>query len=194
MEHGALGHGYNLFQPALQVPLIFHGPGVPAGHVVEQPVQMLDLAATLQELTGGLPDDPDGGFGDGHSFARSLHDPLWDADTEYYLESDFGSQTDPREFVFSGVRAGAWKLVLTERDITVPPEDPAFVPAALYDLSTDPGEATNLIASEEHHDIATALLEKLRAHSVFLQETGFRDVEPAALSPEIEASLRALGY
>ena len=33
---------------ALQVPLIFHGPGVPAGHVVEQPVQLLDLAATLQ--------------------------------------------------------------------------------------------------------------------------------------------------
>jgi len=34
----------------------------------------------------------------------------------------------------------------------------------------------------------------LRRHAEFLTEAGFRDIEPAALSPDIQASLNALGY
>jgi hypothetical protein len=38
------------------------------------------------------------------------------------------------------------------------------------------------------------LLERLQKHSRFLSAEGFRDVAPAALTPDIEAGLRALGY
>jgi arylsulfatase A-like enzyme len=50
-EHGAWGHGLNLYQEALRVPLAISGPGVPSGKV-EDPVQLLDLAPTVLNLMG----------------------------------------------------------------------------------------------------------------------------------------------
>ncbi len=53
-EHGAWGHGLNLYQEALRVPLLIRGPGVPTGEV-RDPTQLLDLAPTLLELVGVAP-------------------------------------------------------------------------------------------------------------------------------------------
>jgi hypothetical protein len=53
-EHGAWGHGLNLYQEALRVPLLIRGPGVPAGDVGE-PTQLLNLAPTLLDLVGVAP-------------------------------------------------------------------------------------------------------------------------------------------
>lgn len=53
-EHGAWGHGLNLYQEALHVPLAIRGPGVEPGEV-DRPVQLLDLAPTLLELMGVAP-------------------------------------------------------------------------------------------------------------------------------------------
>jgi arylsulfatase A-like enzyme len=50
-EHGAWGHGLNLFQEALRVPLAVSGPGVPSGEI-EDPVQLLDLGPTVLALMG----------------------------------------------------------------------------------------------------------------------------------------------
>jgi len=190
-EHGVLGHGFSLYQPVLRVPLIFHGPGIPAGQVVEQPVQILDLAATLLDTAdAGIRQ-----FGDGQSFAGSLRDPDWLPSSEYFLENEFGQDdANQREFVFSGIRSGRWKLVLTERNAFFPPRHSAHGREALFDLENDPEERENLIANEEHRDLIAGLLERLESHSEFLFTTGFRDVKPAALDPDIEASLAALGY
>ena len=94
----------------------------------------------------------------------------------------------------AGVREGPWKLVLTERHAFFPPADPAHDREALYDLAKDPDERENLVATDEHREVALDLLEKLRNHAEFLYATGQRDVKPAALTPDVEASLRALGY
>ncbi len=56
-EHDAWGHGLNLYQEALRVPLLIRGPGVPAGEVAD-PVQLMDLAPTLLGLVG--VDTPEG--------------------------------------------------------------------------------------------------------------------------------------
>lgn len=53
-EHGAWGHGLNLFQEALHVPLAIRGPGVAAGEVNE-PAQLLDLGPTVLALMGVEP-------------------------------------------------------------------------------------------------------------------------------------------
>jgi hypothetical protein len=53
-EHGAWGHGFNLYREALHVPLLLRGPGVPAGEE-ERPVQLLDLVPTLLRLVGVAP-------------------------------------------------------------------------------------------------------------------------------------------
>ncbi len=52
-EHGLWYHGNSLYLPALQVPLVVVQPGrVPAGVRVQSPVSLVDLAATIQELSG----------------------------------------------------------------------------------------------------------------------------------------------
>ena len=52
LEHGMFGHGYNLFNTTVHVPLIIAGPGIPAGGVVNENVSLLDVAPTVLELTG----------------------------------------------------------------------------------------------------------------------------------------------
>lgn len=57
LEHGTFGHGDNLFNTTVHVPLIVAGPGVPAGRVVEQNVSLIDLAPTILDMLG-LPPEP----------------------------------------------------------------------------------------------------------------------------------------
>lgn len=190
-EHGVLGHGFSLYQEVVNVPLVFRGPGVPAGQTLAEPVQIVDLAATVLALAGTGVEE----FGDGKSFHRALLAPASPPSAAHFLESEFGQDdADPRAFVFNGVRQGQWKLVLTEKNQFFPPQDPRNGREALYDLGTDPAERRNLFLEERHQDLVQDLLARLRAHAQFLQEHGFRDVPPAALTPEIEAGLRALGY
>lgn len=190
-EHGVLGHGFSLYQEVVHVPLILHGPGVPPGVVIEEPVAVLDLPATVHELAGG----EGGRFGDGHSFAARLRGAPPQDPAALYLESEFGqTDADHREFVFSGLRHGPWKLVLTEENKFFPPSVPRYGREALYHLGDDPDESRNLFHREELSPRVAEWLELLRGHAQFLSETGFRDIPPAALTPEIEAGLRALGY
>jgi len=51
-EHDYTGHGRNLYQPGLQVPLAFIGPGIPKGVKSDAPVQLLDLAPTILGFAG----------------------------------------------------------------------------------------------------------------------------------------------
>ncbi len=50
-ERDCWGHGLNLYQESLHVPLLMRGPGIARG-TVEEPVQHLDLAPTLLDLVG----------------------------------------------------------------------------------------------------------------------------------------------
>ncbi len=54
-EHGALQHGNTLYAPSLHVPLVFVGPGVPAGRRIAEPAGLADIPATLEEMIGGSP-------------------------------------------------------------------------------------------------------------------------------------------
>jgi arylsulfatase A-like enzyme len=51
-EHGLLKHMYFHFEEALRVPMIVAGPGVPAGEVRTDPVSLIDVFATICDLTG----------------------------------------------------------------------------------------------------------------------------------------------
>jgi len=53
-ERGCWGHGLNLYQEALHVPLLVRGPGVPSGSVAD-PVQLVDLAPTVLAAAGVPP-------------------------------------------------------------------------------------------------------------------------------------------
>ena len=58
-DHGHMGHGWNLFDELITVPLIVRGPGLPAGRRVQGPAQLEDLMPTILslaqvEIPGGL--------------------------------------------------------------------------------------------------------------------------------------------
>ncbi|MBM3976990.1 MAG: sulfatase [Planctomycetes bacterium] len=189
-EHGTLGHGFNLYQEVVHVPLILRGPGVAAGRVLSETIATRDLPATLLDLVGlGITE-----LGDGKSFAGALRaSPTAPPAGPFFLESEFGQdEHDIRSFVFSGIRDGSLKLVLTERDAYRPVG--AGGRQELYDLATDPLERHDLM----HDPLVRARIEKLvqalQTHAQFLQEHGLRDVPTLLLSPEIRANMKALGY
>jgi arylsulfatase A-like enzyme len=52
-EHGSSGHGRDLYQEVMRVPLVVAGPGVQAGaRITQRAVSTLDLAPTILELAG----------------------------------------------------------------------------------------------------------------------------------------------
>jgi len=52
LEHGFLMHGNSLYDELLLVPLIFSGPGIPAGIRVGSQVRSIDIAPTILDLAG----------------------------------------------------------------------------------------------------------------------------------------------
>lgn len=52
MERGGYDHGHTLFQEMLHIPLVFHGPGVPAGVIRSEVVGQIDIAPTILALAG----------------------------------------------------------------------------------------------------------------------------------------------
>ncbi len=51
-DHGHFGHGSSLHLDATRVPLVILAPGAPAGRVVESPVSLRDLPATVVDQLG----------------------------------------------------------------------------------------------------------------------------------------------
>lgn len=53
-EHGSVGHGHNVHQEMVHVPLIFHYPrGLPAGRSVRSGAEVIDVLPTVIDLLGG---------------------------------------------------------------------------------------------------------------------------------------------
>jgi arylsulfatase A-like enzyme len=176
-EHGSWGHGHSVYQELIHVPLLVHGPGVPASRVTET-VSTLDIPATVLSSVG-LPNLPASEGRDILGFTRGEVPP---GPTVAF--SDF--LNDRRV-----IRAGRWKMVL--RGIN----------ATLFDLQTDPTEQTEL----DRHDHAVAMRylrimigqflgasdrrnwqDATQAEGVRLESSG------AEMDDTIRSQLRALGY
>ncbi len=177
-EHGGLQHGSTLFEEQLRIPLIMTGPRIPRGGVVDTPVSLVGLTATLAELVGlagsvAPPPQP--------SFA-ALIDPS--------AASGDRSGGGRRETMFAdlgGVKArhrdavvdGRWKMIrsATERH--------------LYDLDADPGETRDLApqSPSDGDRLATLLDDRARL-------TASIRIEPGAVPDSAlrRARLKALGY
>lgn len=184
-EHGLhLEHGNGPYQSTAHVPLILSWPGhLPAEHVVEAPVGLIDVAPTLLELLGQpVPEGLDG---------RSLS-KLIDSSRPgtppalVFLESGY---TIPPQV---SVRRGPWKLIW----LRTPKDERRFGDAIqLYDLSKDPGERTNLAArnpelvADLQGEIETWLAGQRER---VIDET--QKVELRQLDEHTQRQLEALGY
>lgn len=54
-DHGLVFRGPMFFESLIRVPMIWHGPDVPANRVIFEPVSTLDLSPTIMEITQTKP-------------------------------------------------------------------------------------------------------------------------------------------
>src|SRR5262249_14441029 len=116
-EHGVFGHGLDLFNETLHVPLLLLVPGQRAG-VADDPVSLIDVAPTILELTGARAEPSVEG--------RSLPPQGTRAPAYAELLLDVTGKQPPQN---RALIDGSRKIVLT------PDGGEQF-----YDLTHDPGE------------------------------------------------------
>ena len=124
-SHGLLGK-QSVFEHSMRVPLIFVGPGIPAGKTVRAFTYLLDVYPTVCDVTGVTPPKNLAG--------QSLR-PLWEGKKDKLRDSVFLPYID----IQRAVRDERWKLIAY----------PGAGYLQLFDLQNDPYEQTNLVDSPE---------------------------------------------
>lgn len=165
-------HGENLYQELLATPLIFWGRGVAAGHVVDDPVENLDLFPTLVEMCGLPPSDEL----HGHSLVP-------------YLRQEPGPDRESvHAFVLNHVMA---REVSSNMKLIVPTQIGTTRGAKprLYNLSEDPQERNDLYGTDQESTSRLAgILDRWKeSHPTRITNALMKD-------PTTFADLRDLGY
>jgi choline-sulfatase len=141
-EHG-LWRKSNFYEHASRVPLIMNWPGhLPAGRRVPETVSLVDLVATMIEVTGASPV----GTLDGDSLWALAQGEVAGWKDEAFSELHANGIARP----IGMLRRGRYKLNVSLDD---PPE--------LYDLVADPCEMHDLAADPAHKAILDALRARL---------------------------------
>ncbi len=184
-HNGYLYHACSVYQSGLHVPFGISAPGIlPGGIRVAQPVELVDVAPTLLELTGLPP------LAESHGVSLLP-----------YLERlgrgggagrpAFSEYGDTR---IHTVQADGWKLVFNPDGVTpycmagAPEGHYPIAEVELYDLEADPLELNNLARREEGRVVRMAQLIEQRFTGLAKRQ-GEQD-----MSPELRDQLRALGY
>ncbi len=188
-------HGNTVYEEQIRVPLIMRMPGSStAGTVIEQPVELIDVAPTILALLGlSAPASMSG---------RNLEDLMK------------GIETDGEGWTFSEASLLAhreWKAIRNSRykyitvfeiDTEVGRNGPLSTPVAekIFDLERDPSERRNLYG--ENPELLRSMrrrllstldeIEKVAVVEPSIEQTG-RPVSDAS-EEEIRNQLRALGY
>lgn len=169
-EHQEQAHGFFVYDASVQIPLIVAGPGIQP-RVVPDQVRIVDVMPTILDLAG-VPAPADV---QGTSLRPTLNgeaQPLVALAETWYPRYHYGWSE------LTAVRDGQYKFILAPT-------------RELYDVRTDPGETTNLAASNAAR--ADALERALRALVARTTKSG-ASKGPEAMAPEVEQKLRALGY
>ncbi len=172
-DHGEAGHGFFVYNSVTHVPFAIRAPfSLAKGRKVADPVRSIDVMPTALDLLGIAP--PPGISG------VSLA-PLMAGAPELNLDAYSEAMYPLHHYGWSdlrALRAGRYKVIDAPR-----PE--------LYDLATDPNEATNLF--ESRRALGDRMIAQLRT-----LEGGLKKTEAALpagdVDPEARERLAALGY
>ena len=183
-EHGVMDHGL-LYDTLLRIPLIVVDPrGDARGVVVDDTVQLIDLAPTLWDFAGAtLPAGVDG---------QSLR-PLLRAAGDYDEKPVVSLNNLDNE----SVRQDGWKLIYTNTDPAAKVHSDngggrdAEAWYELYDLAADPEERTNLVdARPEKREELMETLHAFREH----QKARAEGVEGTVVTEAQKQALQERGY
>ncbi|MBV1868794.1 MAG: sulfatase-like hydrolase/transferase [Marinosulfonomonas sp.] len=131
-----------MYEDSVGVPMIISGPGVPKGVAMDNPVTLLDIAPTAAAAVG-VDDSAEAYVGTSLIEIAFGADPDRPAFAEYHA-----SGSDTGQFM---LRKGHWKLVYY-----------VGAPSQLFDLRTDPDEASDLAGQAEHATKQAELEAELR--------------------------------
>jgi arylsulfatase A-like enzyme len=140
-EHRIANGKLYLYEPAVHLPLIIAGPGIPKGEVASQTVSNVDLGATILAATQVSPKVPL----DGRNVVPLAVDPELGKGRAVLLENTHGGAV-----LTEGLH--------TERFVYLENKDGT---KELYDLAADPDEMQNLTGSPKYHDTETNLAARL---------------------------------
>ncbi len=195
LDHNRHFHGHSVYGELNRVPFILSGPGVPAGVVIPETIQTLDLMPTILELSG--LDAPEGLQGqslvsrmtslaeEGEAANRPRPRPAFTERAESG-DSDAlerGAAGESYSIVLDG-----WKLI---HNPVRAEEHPEF---ELFDHSADPLNLHNLAA--EHPERVQQLATQLAAwrESAAAARLPSDDTLTEGMSQEDLERLRSLGY
>ena len=169
-EHGEQQHGFFIYDTAVHIPLIVAGPGVPV-RVVPDQVRIVDVMPTILDLVGAdVPPAVQGvslmPLGRGEELDLLAYSETW------YPRYHYGWSE------LTAVRDGRFKFIAAPR-------------RELYNIQADPGETTELSASNPR--MADALERALRDMATRTAEKATPQA-PRPVDPAVEERLRALGY
>ncbi len=187
LEHGMIGHGHQLFDESLHVPLVIWAPGIPPARIRTQ-VRVIDVFPTVLELSGTDPSAWERGLPRGRSLLPLLSGAEGE-DRPAPAENGGDEERRDRLRSYCALDHGhPYKLIRQERDARHP--RPSF---HLYDLENDPGELRDLAG--RHPEIVSRLFSRMKEGGWYiapedLRGKAFRE----RLSEEAAAKLRALGY
>ncbi len=201
-EHGVWGHGYGLYRPVLQVPMVLHCPSlVEGGQRLGATASLADVAPTLVDLAGL---DPTPLTTDGVSLAPWLRGS---GEDQPHAQGVFAEHEVPEYLVkaldLQGHDDEASRLRVRRRTVIAGPwryeqewPEGGEVAEHLFQLSDDPAEQRDRSGDPG----ATADLTRARARMGAWEDRSVgpwqerRTAVPADLPPDTEMRLRALGY
>lgn len=132
-----------MYQEATNIPMILSGADVPAGHVCDTPVSLVDAYPSVLTATG-TPDD--GESRPGRSLFEIANQP---ADPDRPVFGEYHAMRSPSAAYF--LREGRYKYHYY-----------VGFEAELYDLEADPEETVNLSADPAQADLAASFEARLR--------------------------------
>ncbi len=136
-QHGLLGK-QNVYDHSLRVPLIFRGPGIPAGQRLEGLCYLHDVFPTILDLAGvELPPE-----GEGMSLAPALAGQNVQMRATVFAAFQGGQSLGPDDSRQRMVRHGSWKLMETRLA--------GQTQRQLFNLADDPWETRNLADDPAH--------------------------------------------
>jgi len=138
--HGLMGK-QNLYEHSVRVPLIFAGPGIPAGTRTDAFAYLLDIFPTLTELIG--VETP--GSVEGKSLVPAMQDDATVREDLYLAYTD----------KIRGVRTREYKLIEYRTD--------DMIRTQLFDLADDPAELCDLNQAAHMQDTLSRLRARLLA-------------------------------
>ena len=170
LDHGLIGHVSTykegrLYDEVIRIPLIFWLPSVmPAGRVIDEPVQCLDVMPTILDLLDiPLPEGVQG-----QSLLPLIRkEPEWESKPLYFETSGGGYTADSVQYLqrVRAIRNARWKLI----------HDSAEDEYRLYDLASDPGESENVQGKYQH--IADSLRTLLNQWVLYTQKRAYKQTE-----------------